>query len=376
MTASGKHIHIVSFDNPYPPNYGGAIDVYYKIKALHEEGLSITLHVFEYGRLPHTDLDKYCDKVFYYKRSKWANPLRLLPYIVATRNSKELLKNLKQDDAPILFEGMHTCYWLSHKDLAHRVKLVRMHNIEHDYYQQLAAVEPNFAKRIYFKVEAMLLSRFYKNLNAASAILAISENDFQQLRKDFNQTEYVGPFHPNTSISSKPGQGKYVLYHGNLAVGENDEAARYLVNDVFSKINVPFIIAGNQPSAALLADVSKHKHIQLRANIATQEIDELIRNAHINVLPTFQPTGIKLKLINVLYKGRFVLANNHMVSNTGCEPLCIIANTAVEMQTQVNILMKQEFTQGMIENRTAIMLSLFSNNMQAEKIVKLLERTH
>ena len=29
-----KNINIVSFDIPYPPNYGGIIDVFYKIKAL------------------------------------------------------------------------------------------------------------------------------------------------------------------------------------------------------------------------------------------------------------------------------------------------------------------------------------------------------
>ena len=29
-----KEVHIVSFDVPYPPNYGGVIDVFYKIKTL------------------------------------------------------------------------------------------------------------------------------------------------------------------------------------------------------------------------------------------------------------------------------------------------------------------------------------------------------
>ena len=43
-----KHLHIVSFDIPYPPNYGGVIDVYYKLKALHRKGVKIILHCFEY----------------------------------------------------------------------------------------------------------------------------------------------------------------------------------------------------------------------------------------------------------------------------------------------------------------------------------------
>ncbi len=43
-----KHLHIISFDIPYPPNYGGVIDVYFKIRTLHELGIKIHLHCFEY----------------------------------------------------------------------------------------------------------------------------------------------------------------------------------------------------------------------------------------------------------------------------------------------------------------------------------------
>ncbi len=31
-----QHLHIISFDVPAPPDYGGVIDVYYKAKALAE----------------------------------------------------------------------------------------------------------------------------------------------------------------------------------------------------------------------------------------------------------------------------------------------------------------------------------------------------
>ena len=43
-------LHIVSFDIPWPPNYGGIIDVFYKIRALHGAGVQIHLHCFEYQR--------------------------------------------------------------------------------------------------------------------------------------------------------------------------------------------------------------------------------------------------------------------------------------------------------------------------------------
>jgi hypothetical protein len=58
-----KQLHVISFDNPFPPNYGGVIDVYYKLKALFEAGVEINLHVFEYGRERSTELSKICKTV-------------------------------------------------------------------------------------------------------------------------------------------------------------------------------------------------------------------------------------------------------------------------------------------------------------------------
>ncbi|KAB2871886.1 MAG: hypothetical protein F9K37_02050 [Bacteroidales bacterium] len=151
----GKQLHVISFDNPFPPNYGGVIDVYYKLKALFEAGIEINLHVFEYGRERSVELEQICSKVTYYPRRTFVNPfVGALPYIVSTRNDATLLQNLLKDEAPILFEGLHSCYFLGEPLLANRIKIVRMHNIEHDYYRKLEEVESNFFKK-YFEMRIL-----------------------------------------------------------------------------------------------------------------------------------------------------------------------------------------------------------------------------
>jgi hypothetical protein len=65
---SVKHLNIISFNVPYPPDYGGVIDVFNKIRWLSEIGVGIYLHVFTYNRPADKELEKYCEKVFYYKR--------------------------------------------------------------------------------------------------------------------------------------------------------------------------------------------------------------------------------------------------------------------------------------------------------------------
>ena len=77
-------LHIVSFDVPFPPNYGGIIDVFYKIKALSELGVEIYLHAFEYKTGKSEELEKICKKVYYYPRKtsyNKFNPIQRLTYL-------------------------------------------------------------------------------------------------------------------------------------------------------------------------------------------------------------------------------------------------------------------------------------------------------
>jgi hypothetical protein len=368
-----KHLHIISFDIPLPANYGGAIDVFYKLKALAAEGIKIHLHCYEYGRKPVKELEEYCLSVHYYKRKTTRQRLlSMKPYIVVTRNSDELIENLLKDNHPILFEGLHCCYYLDDKRLAGRTKIVRTHNIEHDYYLNLARVERDVFKKYYFYNESYKLQRFEKVLNSATGIAAISKNDLDYFAEKYRNVNHVSAFHPNEKVEIKPGKGEFVLYHGSLEVGENNEAALFLVNQVFSDLKIPFVIAGNKPSKELKEAVAKYKHITLKSDSSTDEIYQLIADAQINILPTFQSTGIKLKLLAALYSGRHCIVNSFMVEKTGLEEICTVANTSHEMQETVKKLFKQTFSEAEIENRKTILLSGFGNRENILKLIKVI----
>lgn len=367
-----KKLHIVSFDNPYPPNYGGVIDVYYKLKALHECGVEIILHAFEYGRTPAPALNAFCSKVYYYQRRNFVNPfIGSLPYIVNTRNSDELLANLKKDNLPILFEGLHTCYFLDHPALKSRIKIVRTHNIEHDYYTNLEEVEGNFFKKYFFSKEATRLKDFENILSHAQLVVAISEGDKQYLGKKYNNVQHITAFHPNQKVISIPGKGNMAFYHGKLSVGENDEAARFLVNKVFSQIDYPFEIAGDKPSRELKKSLAG-SGIKLHEHLSTEDISYKIQHAHVNVLPTFQSTGIKLKLINVLFQGRHLLVNPMMVERTGIESLCHIATSEFGFIEKIEALKHIPFTQEDITKREELLKLHFCNRTNAELLKKLI----
>lgn len=365
-------MNIISFDIPFPPNYGGVIDVFYKIKAFHQLGQKITLHCFQYNqRKPDKTLLQYCDKVHYYLRDTSVRSLSLrIPFIVKSRKHNQLLKNLQQNNEPILFEGLHSCYYLSHPLLKERFKMVRAHNVEADYYSILANNETNILKRGYYFTESFLLRQYEKNLIYSNLIMAISPNDHLYFSKKFPKTYYLPVFHNQESITIQAGKGTYALYHGNLSVNENIKAAEFLLEKVIPSTSISWIMAGKNPPL-LLQKQCKEKNVQLIANPSHEQMQQLLQNAHVNVLPTFQPTGIKLKLLNALHSGRYCIANDLMVQNTGLTTLCLVANTPEIFIEHLHNIQSQPFTKQMIEARKNVLKDKFDNVDNARKLLEL-----
>ncbi|MEW6468981.1 MAG: hypothetical protein AB1458_08665 [Bacteroidota bacterium] len=370
---SEKHLHIVSFDIPSPPSYGGVIDVFFKIRALQEEGVRIHLHCFEYGRSRDPALDRMCATVNYYKRRSGTGfVFNALPYIVSTRSSAELLAKLQGDRHPVLFEGLHCCYYLQADYLPGRTRIVRSHNIEHEYYAALARVEKKFFRRSYFSRESKKLERFEKVYERADRIAAISPADAAQLASRYTNVSCIPAFHPDEQVRVKPGRGDYALYHGNMAVGENNEAALFLVRNIFRGLDIPLYIAGSNPSEELVSEAAKHAHVRLFADLSLEQMHDMVRNAQVNILPTFQSTGIKLKLLAALHNGRHCLVNPPMVMNTGLEALCVVRDTAQEMADELKRLFDTPFDPAEVKKREEILQRDFSNKANAKRLVELI----
>ena len=160
-----KALHIVALNIPYPANYGGVIDIFYKLKALKDLGIKIHLHCFKYDREEANNLDILCSSVHYYSRKmSWFNLFSNIPFMVNSRRSKNLLKNLEKFNAPILFEGLHTTYYLNHSKINQRPQFVRAHNIESDYYKKLAIAEKNILPKLYLFSEHLKIKSYEKKL--------------------------------------------------------------------------------------------------------------------------------------------------------------------------------------------------------------------
>ena len=369
---SDMKLNVISFDIPYPPDYGGVIDIYYKIKALNSAGIKIHLHCFYYGRKKSFKLESICSNINYYRR--YRNPLHYFskqPFIVRTRTSKQLIINLLNNDSPILFEGLHSCFYLTDPRLKNRKKIVRTHNVEHKYYYNIAQVEQNWFKKKYFISENRKLRKFEKKIGYAEIIAPISESDTIYFSSMYSGVVHVPIFHGNETVNIKAGKGDYALYHGNLSVPENENAALYLVHKVFNDINVKLIISGRNPSTRLLNAVNKNSNVTIETNIQWADLLNLINNAQINILPTSQNTGMKLKLINALYNGRHCIVNSKMITDKILEECCIVADSAEEMKKAVLENANREMNKNNIVRRTKILENNYSNKTNADNLISI-----
>jgi glycosyltransferase involved in cell wall biosynthesis len=306
-----KFLHVVSFDVPYPPNYGGVIDVYYKILELNKLGVEIYLHTYiSKGAEKQQKLNELCKEVFYYnKETKIIDFFSTIPFRVKSRSNFSLIKNLQTIKAPILFDGLHTTFPV----IKHNFKntYLRAHNIEHTYFEGLAKSETNIFKKIIYQLEAFKLKKFEKYSEKTNGIFAISPFEFDYFKQNFKtNTHYIPVFHKANFSQKSSSDPDYLLYHGDLRISDNIKSALFFI-DTYKNTEYKLIIA---------------KHI---------------------------------------------LANKKITEDTGLEDACSLANNKTEFLKQTEKLFNTNFTDEDLKKRKRL-LKQFNPIKSAQKIIDII----
>ena len=369
-----KKLHIVSFDNPFPPVYGGVIDVFYKIKALHEIGLEIFLHcIVDDDVAPSEELIAITNTVMFYKRNKSANALKLLsqkPFAAVSRYNSDLVKNLEMNNFPILFEGLQSTYLLQKHNFSNRKLYLRLHNIESNYFAGSYKSERNPIKKVLYGLEARKYEKYQQIIERFDAVFTLSISETEFVQSQFQNASYVPVFHGNSEPKKLSEFGDYAFYHGDLRLPDNKRAVGFLI-DIFAAIpNVNFVIASGLKTEEIALQISDYPNIKYCEFEKQEELDVLLENAHVNVMMSFQESGTKLKLVNALYKSRFCLVNKNMADDPKLLDLCTIAETKSEFTESVQALTKLPYRD--CENRKVALESILNDVENATKIAEII----
>ncbi|MEI7620876.1 MAG: hypothetical protein WCJ57_04910 [Candidatus Falkowbacteria bacterium] len=107
-------------------------------------------------------------------------------------------------------------------------------------------------------------------------------------------------------------------------------------------------------------------------NPSEDEMTGLIKHSQINILVTFQATGLKLKLLKALFNGRFCLVNPEMVTGTSLTDLCVLASTPQDFKEKIIRLFTMEFNGLDIQDREKTLNEFHSNQKNCKLLLEIL----
>ena len=279
--------------------------------------------------------------------------------------------------APILIDGIQCAYWMNHDDFRDQKLIFRANNVEHEYYEGLANWERNPFKKIYLKREARKLRAYEGVLKDVDTILSVAKMDVPHFSQYAN-TIHLPPFFNDTAEShfapSDDGAEKFVLFQGNLSVKENEHAAKHITENIAPLSKENFVIAGLHPSKFLKKIIDLQPNVKLIDSPSHEVMNGLIRDAHVNLLMTFQQTGIKLKLLHALQSGKHIIINSKMDDSGIFGQMCEVIDSSNKIAAKISELMSIGYSQEMKDSRDEKFSAIYSNKLNARKIMQEVQK--
>ncbi len=295
-------IAVVALDNPYPPDYGGAADMFFRLKAFAQAGIEVDMVYFhkQDRAVAEPELTRWCRSIRgVTRKTGWAALLSPLPYIVATRRA-----GADFDGLPLVVEGVHGSRFSGRRAKT----ILRVHNLESRYYRELAERETNPWKKAFFFMESRKLERYEPKAWAAADVLAcISRDEAEYLQNIGRPALWLPPFAEIRVFP--PASEKKLLFYGNMTVNENRISAIRAANTRLPD-DWTLTVAGR--GAEKLPPTPGVERVERPA-----DLEPLVARAAALVFPQTQRSGLKIKVWQALATNKAVIATPEALAGTG-----------------------------------------------------------
>jgi hypothetical protein len=365
-----KHLHIVAHDVPLPSDSGILKELVFLTKALHGEGILLHLHCF--GKEKPENLMPFCHEFHFYPKKQGHQGYTLsLPYAVSSRSDKSLVKRLEADQFPILFAGLKTVSPLLDSTLTKDRKIVlRMLRDEQRHFSDLTGLCSWGSLKLFYTIESIRFGRLMKKLSALPIQFAVSQAYTRT--QSLNNFALVDQLIEMPFVMPQSGMGNFCLYHGNLGKSEHAYTANWLLKNVFNELEIPFVIAGNNPSDQLEKAAHEKMHTCLVANPSEKELQDLIKKAQVNILPSFVSQCNTGLLFQALAMGRHVLTNAKGACEMSNTSTYHLAESNDEFMSMTEALFNKSFDGSEHESRAAFLNGKYNNHKGVSTLIKML----
>ena len=343
------------------------------IRALHQLGQNIHFHCFYPHRVQINLIEEHCEEIIgYCQDSQDASSIFFSKQKLEDSERKRLLENLKNNDHPIICHGFQASKLVfDDPTLMTRKVVFRFLRNEPNYLQNLAKVTPWGFRKFYYLLAAFRAEKTFQKLLSHKAIASSLDN-----QTNSDNIIKVAEFKGQSETFFKEGFGSFCLYYGDLSKRENEFAAQWLLEHVFNELELPFVIAGKNPSDELEQAAHVRMHTCLVSNPGEMELKELIKKAQIVLMPSFIDQQNYLDILESLQLGRHVLVNTKAVVGNPFQSLLDVAESPDEFKLKAEQLFKQEFVEELKHVRLKEIEKIDSDESNANKLISLLHRQY
>ena len=366
-------LHIVCPVAPWPLISGSQIDMFHRLKSLHTQGTGIILHYFAESDERHpNELNPYCETIHIYPLTKRGSSK--LPESIRLRLDPTLLARLQQDQYPILLEGLSCCGFINLLSNRSRKIVVRIQQLQHRYLQEKATQTRNPLQWIRCWIERKKLLRFKLQLPTSPQYACVNERQtkYYQEKLGLDKAVTLPVFSPFSAVRSTEGVGSFCLFQGNLSEPETQKTLVWLLTKVFSRVPIPFVIAGQNPSPRIEKLVHLYQHTCLVANPGAAELDDLIQKAQTHVLPSSISAGTSLRLLHAVSMGRHCICNENAIKDTPLREACYVTESAEGIASLIIELQHRPFGEEEILLRKRILKERFDNQKNTAALTQYL----
>lgn len=331
---------IIALDVPYPDNYGGAKDMWQRLRVLDKHGYALSLLATykderrraAFDASPESRLFK---QYLLFRSRPWRGLASVYPYAVGSRSLTttqvgEVAARFGQTTfGAVEVEGLQALgtFLNLRTHLRYRKALVRPFNRESAYQFGLARNEPHRLRRAFLRFDACkfyLFERFGRWKHAIDAVLFISSEEidhpnFARIKRRVLVRPTCPVEGPPTFVNDFARRENLLLYVGNLRLADNRAAvltAYRELRDLLRQQGWRFAVCGRTDDPGILPELKDDPQITRKFNLTTDELNELYARAKIFVCFSENRAGAKLKLLEAIQGGLPVIANDDAVAGS------------------------------------------------------------
>ncbi len=339
-----------------------------------QEGIQPILHIFQSEETESHFIDNSLFRINYYQPKTGHKGFSFMaPFSISSYYDRKLISVLNSDQHPILFHGTETTYNI--KDIDHSGRKIFIRWLENDMYGEFSHRKFNVnGQSRWHDFFSITRSNYENDLMRQFPFLASDQKTVDRLSTKskkisiYSIPHFIGiPTHLGEN-----GAGNFCLFHGDLANNKMEKAAHWLLDNIFNEVDIPFVIAGNNPSKSLEKAAHRQLNTCLVANPAANERLELIKKAQLNILSSMGSYSNTHQMIQSLIFGRHILSLEKNNTTDGVLDLIHFENGKETLKTKIKDLFELAFTESEKNKREGFLQKNLNDKIGAEKLINML----